>query len=858
MDGQAVDIQDEVMFAVARYRLRASFHDRWATYLTIVLLVGVIGGLAMGAVAGARRSQSAFPDYLASSHASDLQLQIANPASPFGGLGGPDLTQRFAHLPHVLHVASAPGFAVAPLGSNGRPVAAEVAMQNVGFVGSRGGEYFTQDRLPVASGRRADPNRTDQFMASAEVARLARWHVGQRISFGAYTVQQIEETNGNFLAVRPAVHFSATLVGLVVFPSQLVRDDVDRFSYSVLLTPSMTERLRAGSGFPTYALRLEHDGGDVPAVEGEIIHGLANGSFYNFHLTSVAEGQVERASRPEAIALGVFGLIAGLAALLIGGQAIARVIRNDRESMAVLRSLGARTMDVTSDVALGPLGSVFLGALLAVGVAVAFSPLAPLGPAGQVDPRPGITFDWTVLAVGFLVLAVGLGALTVAFAARQGGGRGPGSQTVLRWRRSRTTQVATAMGLSDPAVTGLRFALRGGGDRSSVPARSMMLGAVVAVAIVVATVTFGSSLDNLDTHPALYGWNWDYAIAPVGNNGNLPPVTGGLLDRDPDVAAWTDYQFANFQLDGQTVPALISHAHADLNPPILSGRPLKADHEVVLGAATLARLHKHVGDSVTITYGSPRNAPIYISPTRLKIVGAATLPTIGNGGNLHTSMGTGAVVSEGIEPAGLQKALAQPDPNDNGPAIDVVRLKPTVSPATGLASLRRVAETATRVMNGDPNSGGGAFRVLAVQRPAEIINYQSSGATPVIVAVILAASAVAALALTLVAGVRNRRRELALLKTLGYTRRQLASAVAWQASVTALVGVVIGVPIGIAAGRVLWDLFARSIDAVPRPTVPVVPVLLIAVGTLVLASIVAVIPARIAARTPAASQLRSE
>ena len=857
MDGQAVAMHHELMFAVAWYRLRASLHDRWATYLTIVLLVGVIGGLAMGAVAGARRSQSAFPDYLASSHASDLQLQIFNPASPSGGLGGADLTQRFAHLPHVLHVSSAPGLAVAPLGSDGRPVAAEVAMQNIGFVGSRGGEYFTQDRLPVAAGRRADPNRTDQFMASAEVARLARWHVGQRVSFGAYTVQQILETGGNFLSVRPAIRFTATLVGLVVFPSQLVRDDVDRFSYSVLVTPSMTERLRAGTGFPTYALRLEHGGRDVPAVEGEIIHGLSNGSFYNFHLTSVAEGQVERASRPENIALGVLGLIAGLAALLIAGQAIARVLRTDRESMAVLRSLGARPMVVTSDAALGPLGAVVLGALLAVAVAVAFSPLAPLGPAGQVDPRPGVTFDWTVLAAGFLVLAVGLAALTVVFAARQAA-RGPGSQTVQRGRRSRSAQLATAMGFSEPAVTGLRFALRGDGDRSSVPARSMMLGAVVAVAIVVATVTFGSSLTNLDTHPALYGWNWDYAIAPVGNDGNLPPVMGGLLDRDGDVAAWTDYQFANFQLDGQTVPALISHAHAALNPPILSGHPLEADHEVVLGAATLARLHKHVGDSVTITYGSPRNAPIYISPTRLKIVGAATLPTIGNGGNLHTSMGTGAVVSEGIEPARLQKALAQHDPNDNGPAIDVVRLKPTVSPATGLASLRRAAETATRVMDADPNSGGGGFHVLAVQRPAEIINYQSSGATPVIVAVILAASAVGALALTLVAGVRNRRRELALLKTLGYTRRQLASAVAWQASVTAFVGIVIGVPIGIAAGRVLWDLFARSIDAVPRPTVPAVTVLLIAAGALLLASIVAVIPARIAARTPAASQLRSE
>ncbi len=378
-------------------------------------------------------------------------------------------------------------------------------MQNIDFVGSSASEYFSQDRLPVAAGRRADPNRTDQFMASAGRGGTARPLAHRtEVSFGAYTVQQIEETNGNFLTVRPALHFTSTLVGLVVFPSQLVRDDVDRFSYRVLVTPAMTVRLRASSGFPTYALRLEHGGRDVPAVEGEIIPGLANGSFYNFHLTSVAEGQGERASRPEAIALGVFGLIAGVAALLIAGQAIARVLRTDRESMAVLRSLGARTIVVTSDAALGPLGSVVHGALLAVGVAVAFSPLAPLGPAGQVDPRPGVTIDWTVLAAGFLVLAVGLGTLTVVFAARQVA-RGLGSHPVQRWPRSRIAQLATVMGFSEPAVTGLRFALRGGGDPSSVLARSMMLGAVVAVAIVVATVTFGSSLDNLDTHPALYG-----------------------------------------------------------------------------------------------------------------------------------------------------------------------------------------------------------------------------------------------------------------------------------------------------------------------------------------------------------------
>ena len=85
----------------------------------------------------------------------------------------------------------------------------------------------------------------------------------------------------------------------------------------------------------------------------------------------------------------------------------------------------------------------------------------------------------------------------------------------------------------------------------------------------------------------------------------------------------------------------------------------------------------------------------------------------------------------------------------------------------------------------------------------------------------LAAGAGVALGLTLVASVRRRRRDLALLKTLGFTRNQLAETVAWQASVAAVIGVVIGVPVGIALGRWLWDLFARAIFAVPAPTVPV-------------------------------------
>ena len=108
------------------------------------------------------------------------------------------------------------------------------------------------------------------------------------------------------------------------------------------------------------------------------------------------------------------------------------------------------------------------------------------------------------------------------------------------------------------------------------------------------------------------------------------------------------------------------------------------------------------------------------------------------------------------------------------------------------------------------------------------------------------------------ASVRRRRRQFALLKAQGFTSRQLAASVAWQSSVAAVVGVVLGVPIGIALGRWLWTVFADGISAVPHPTVPVLSMVAVALGAIVFANLVALVPGRVAARTRTSLLLRAE
>ncbi len=133
-----------------------------------------------------------------------------------------------------------------------------------------------------------------------------------------------------------------------------------------------------------------------------------------------------------------------------------------------------------------------------------------------------------------------------------------------------------------PAVTGLRFALEPGTGRSAVPVRSAIVGTVLAGLILTATFTFGSSLTTLVSHPALYGWNWNYVVlSGYAGAEDLPAQqTATFLDRDREVSAWTGVNFVTTDIDGQSTPAVATAPNPTVAPPILSGHGLEAANQV--------------------------------------------------------------------------------------------------------------------------------------------------------------------------------------------------------------------------------------------------------------------------------------
>jgi hypothetical protein len=300
-------------------------------------------------------------------------------------------------------------------------------------------------------------------------------------------------------------------------------------------------------------------------------------------------------------------------------------------------------------------------------------------------------------------------------------------------------------------------------------------------------------------------------------------------------------------LGGTDDAAVFNYPHS-VQPPTTSGHPISGPLQIELGTVTLHALGKQVGGTVTAGTGRARRT--------LTIAGTVTLPSIGLSLADHVSLGRGAMLSDSTLLAiqGLSAKLTTEE--EQRAAVSDPAFPSAV--AIDLASAADAAPLVARISDASPGGDpGGTYpqpRVLG----AAIVNAAQMGIQPLALALALAAAAVLSLAVALLASVRQRRRQLALLKVLGLTRRQVRAAVAWQASVILLAAAVAGVPLGAAAGHWAWTSFAASLGVAPVTVVPGPALLAGFIALLVAGNLLTAIPASVAARTSPAAMLRAD
>jgi hypothetical protein len=819
------------------FRLRAELRTRWRALFGLTLLIGLSGGLVIAAVAGARRTDSANTRLFSALNTRDVAIVPDQIPSTLDL----DAVER---LPQVADAARLEVVALAPRDvSSFRELSESFGLP----LASQGRWAYRIDRLKILEGRMPHRRNANEVLVNPLLARQQHVEVGdiiRAVGLSATDLRSVESgkdfasTAASLRAGTLGKPLSLRVVGIGISPEEIVVDD--QFATPrMVLTPEFLRRYpKVASMFGEITnVRLRGGAAALPGFQ-RTVEAMATGESISFQTSANTQAKVDRAVQPQVGVLSVFAIVIALAGLLVIGQAIARYTALESSDTPTLWALGSTRGQLFALAMLRAALAAAVGALVAVTIAVALSPLTPIGPARTAEPYPGLAVDSFALGAGAVVIVLAVLVLAAVPAwqlARNAGQRAELETT----RPSRLVGALAAASMPPPAVAGVRLAVERGRGRTAVPVRTTIVGAVLAVAMVMGAVVFATSLQHLVSTPRLYGWNWDARVNASGDTAAETRAIArrvvGILDADHAVGAWAPNSMSSVRLPSGSVTALGLDPRAGaVSPTVANGRLPNRDDEIALGASTLDAAGVTPGDTIfaRANDGSRR---------QLRVVGRVVLPGLGlYPGADKTSLGEGAVVT--------RQAL-----RTLGPKFGVTGFLIVFRDDAGPASRERVLAR-IRAVAGEGTSGNSG----KLERPSDIVSYEQVGDTPFVLAGILALLATATVSHALVTSVRRRRRDLALLATLGFTRRQVSAAVAWQATTVGVVALIVGVPLGIVIGRSGWNSLAENLGTVAEPVVPVLGVLLTVPVVLLLVNLVAFVPGRMAARLRPAVVLRAE
>jgi ABC-type lipoprotein release transport system permease subunit len=531
----------------------------------------------------------------------------------------------------------------------------------------------------------------------------------------------------------------------------------------------------------------------------------------------------------EAACLLAFGLAALLAALVLVGQTVTRYTSAAVAELLMLRAVGLSRRQAAVSAAVAPALAAAVGATIGVAAATVASFWMPIGAASLTEPNPGISADWLVLGAGWAVavLLVTGGAAVIAWTALR---TGPTPFA----RRSPAVAAAVGAGLPVSAVVGARFALEAGRGRAAVPVRPAIAGAIAGVLGVLAALTFSAGISDAIANPARFGQTWQLTtyFGEDGKDGGPAGVASRAAAADRDVTGFLDVRIAGAQAGRVSIESF-TYAPVDgkrLPVVLTAGRMPAGPGEIALGPTTAKELGVGVGSAVRLAGGSAARA--------MTVSGIAFVPS-----GPHNDYDQGAWLT----PGGYDRLFAGAHYAFKFHAA-VVSLRPGADAAAVASRLDATVSAATRVPG----------IVFTPPPPLAVAQLKDVAVLPLALGGFLAILAAGAVGQALTMAVRRRRRELAVLRTLGLTGRQTRLVVVTQASALAVIGLVIGIPLGLAVGRALWRIVANFTPLAYYPPLSVWALALIVPVTLLVANLLAVWPARRAARLRPGRILRGE